>query len=96
MFRRQYTGIAASRPKAWITQDRRRHEPTQIYTSKADYSDILVFGTLKSWFKNGEIVDVEFVAGITFDGDTLVDPKFSLYRVWGVSYTILAFNLDLK
>lgn len=57
----------------------------QIYTTKGDYSDILVFGKLKSWFKNGEIVDVEFVAGVTFSGDTSKEPKCSLYRVWGVS-----------
>jgi hypothetical protein len=51
---------------------------------KADYSDILVFGRLQSWFKTGEVVDVEFIAGITFKGDTAGDPKCSLYRVWGV------------
>ncbi|KAK7883476.1 hypothetical protein LTR67_011226 [Exophiala xenobiotica] len=77
--------IAASRPKAWITQKDRRHEPLQIYTMKADYSDILVFGRLQSWFKTGEVVDVEFIAGITFKGDTAGDPKCSLYRVWGDS-----------
>ncbi|EXJ76276.1 uncharacterized protein A1O5_00784 [Cladophialophora psammophila CBS 110553] len=77
--------IAASRPKAWITQKERRHEPRQVYTTKADYSDILVFGQLKSWFKNGEIVDVEFIAGITFSGDTSKLPLCSLYRVWGDS-----------
>ncbi|OQU99369.1 hypothetical protein CLAIMM_05007 [Cladophialophora immunda] len=77
--------IAASRAGAWITQKDRRHEPLHIYTIKADYSEIIVLGQLKSWFKNGEIVDVEFVGGITFSGDTSKDPLCSLYRVWGVS-----------
>ncbi|EXJ84800.1 hypothetical protein A1O3_05472 [Capronia epimyces CBS 606.96] len=83
--------IAASRPKAWIAQKHRRHEPLQVYTAKADYSEILVLGRLKSWFKNGEIVEAEFVAGITFasDSDTGTDtstnPLCSLYRVWGPS-----------
>ncbi|KAH0828540.1 hypothetical protein AYO21_07774 [Fonsecaea monophora] len=77
--------IAANRPKAWITQKERRHDPLEVYTSKADYSEIVVLGRIKSWFKNGEVVEADFVAGITFTGDTSQKPLCSLYRVWGDS-----------
>lgn len=79
------TAISASRPKAWITQKSRRHDPVQIYMGKADYSEILVQGKIKSWFKTGEVVEAEFIAGISFEFENgQQEAKCWRYRVWGV------------
>lgn len=78
--------ISASRPKAWITQKSRRHDPVQIYMGKADYSEILVQGKIKSWFKTGEVVEAEFIAGISFEFENgQQEAKCWRYRVWGDS-----------
>jgi hypothetical protein len=83
--------IIAAREKSWGHMDDRKHEVLRVYTSKPDFSDILIVGKLYAKFKNGNEATDEFIANITFEGDTGTDPKGSLYRIWAAS-----FDLNLK
>lgn len=65
--------------------DDRKHEVLRVYSSKPDFSDILIVAKLYAKFKNGKEATDEFIANIIFKGDTSKDPKGSLYTIWAVS-----------
>ena len=65
--------------------DSRKHEVLRVYSSKNDFSDLLLIGKLSAKFKNGREVTDEFIVRLVFRGDTTVNPKGSLYQIWAVS-----------
>jgi hypothetical protein len=85
--------IIAARIKSWAVMEERRHELLRVFTSKKDFSDLLLICKLKATLKNGNEVSGEFISHLVFKGDTSVDPKGSLYTIWNVSlaWTIKSF-----
>lgn len=67
--------------------DSRKHTLLRVYTSKNDFSDLLLLATMDVKFKNGNEVTGEFTVRVTFEGDTSVDPKGTLYQIYAVSYS---------
>lgn len=63
----------------------RRHELLRVFTSKQDFSDLLLVCKLTAKLKNGNEVSGEFISRLVFHGNTHVDPKGSLYTIWNVS-----------
>lgn len=76
--------------------EERRHELVRVFTSKKDFSDLLLICKLTAKLKNGNDVTGEFVSHLVFEGDTNVDPKGKLYTIWNVSrsYTAERFYLQ--
>jgi hypothetical protein len=56
-----------------------------VYTSKRDYTDILLVGRLDAKYKNGNDLSTEFVARVAFEVQGGGQVKASLYQVWVVS-----------
>ena len=55
-----------------------------MFTSRKDFSDLLLICKLNATLKNGNDVSGEFIVHLVFKGDTSVDPKGSLYILWSV------------
>jgi hypothetical protein len=67
----------------------RRHQLLRVFTSKQDFSDLLLVCKLTAKLKNGNEVSGEFISHLVFEGDTNVHPKGSLYTIWNVSSTYI-------
>lgn len=77
--------IVKARQNSWAHMDSRKHEVLRVYSSKNDFSDLLLIGRLSARFKNGKEVTDDFIVRLVFQGDTGLDPKGSLYQIWAVS-----------
>ncbi|PVH76695.1 hypothetical protein DL98DRAFT_574246 [Cadophora sp. DSE1049] len=77
--------IVKARENSWTHMDSRKHEVLRVYTSKNDFSDLLLIGKLSAKFKNGKEVTDEFIVRLVFQGDTELNPKGSLYQIWADS-----------
>jgi hypothetical protein len=79
------TEIIAARANSWNHMESRQHSVLRVYSSKVDGSDLLIIGNLKAKFKNGKEAEDQFIIRLTFEGDTSVAPKGSLYQIWADS-----------
>jgi len=77
--------IINARENSWAYMDSRKHEVLHVYSSKNDFSDLLLLCKLSAKFKNGKEVTDEFVVRIILQGNTSVNPKGSLYQIWADS-----------
>lgn len=77
--------IVKARENSWAYMDSRKHEVLRVYSSKNDFSDLLIIGKLSAKFKNGKEVTDDFIVRLVFQGDTAISPKGSLYQIWAVS-----------
>jgi len=77
--------IVQAREKSWDIMESRKHSILRVYTSTADFSDLLLVGSLTAKFKNGKEATDEFIVRLVFKGDTSTDPKASLYQIWADS-----------
>ena len=63
----------------------RKHEILSVYSVKTDFSDILLLCRLTAKFKNGKEASDDFVVRVVFIGNTSLEPKGSLYKIYAVS-----------
>ncbi|KAH6718655.1 hypothetical protein BKA61DRAFT_668996 [Leptodontidium sp. MPI-SDFR-AT-0119] len=77
--------IVKARQNSWAHMDSRKHEVLRVYSSKNDFSDLLLIGRLSAKFKNGKEVTDDFIVRLVFQGDTGLNPKGSLYQIWADS-----------
>lgn len=64
----------------------RKHEILSVYSVKTNFSDLLLLCRLTAKFKNGKEASDDFVVRVVFKGDTNLEPKSSLYKIYAVSF----------
>jgi len=77
--------IIKARTNSWSLMESRNHEILSVYSVKTDFSDILLLCRLTAKFKNGKEASDDFVVRVVFIGDTSLEPKGSLYKIYADS-----------
>lgn len=76
--------VYESRLKAWDTVRFRKHTVFKIYTTKKDFSDILILGKLDGTIKKEKWFEIEFVAHIVFANPESIILVTTSYKIWAV------------
>lgn len=82
--------IRAPRDHAWKAIATRRHQVLRVYVADSDASDLLFIASVIMALRNGKRVEGEFAGRLVISGTRGLNPRLSLYQVWGVQ------NVHLK
>lgn len=80
----EITEIRVSRDHAWKAIATRRHQVLRVYVADCDVSDLLFIANVTMGLRNGKQVEGEFAGRMMIADARGLNPKISLYQVWGV------------